>query len=268
MTTTQGIGKKKRLTNIFRQKNNTRSLIVPVDDLLISGITNQFVDYKTKIKHLESSPFDAIIGYPGFFKQFYKNLQNKSWIVNLTTSTTFGNHTKKDLTIDINQALRLNADAVAVHVNVSSPNESLMLENLARVSNLCETYGLPLLAIVYVRTIDKHGNDYNYLDVKSNSPEKYTEMISHACRIAVELGADIIKTNYTGSIKTFTNVIDSVGDVPILIAGGEKVSEDNAIIMAQDALKAGASGICFGRNTFGRNNIPSFLNTLNELIIN
>lgn len=263
LETTNNIGKKRRLGNIFDQ--NGKTIIVPTDDLLLFGPTGHLNNYKEKIHLLKNTPINAILGFPGFFKEFHNELMDKAWIMNLSISTTHNQHTYKKQAFSVEHAISLGADAVAIHVNITSPYENEMIENLANVAVKCDNFGIPLMAIIYARKPGFNGDD-NYLDLKQKDPDKYTELISHVCRIGVEVGADIIKTNYTGSLTTFKKVIESSGKVPVIIAGGSETSEENALIMAQDAISAGASGVCFGRNTFCRENIPYFINLLRSVV--
>ncbi len=264
LETVSSIGKKRRLNNIF-DPSSGRTIIVPTDDLLLFGPKGHLVNYKEKIRLLKNTPINAILGFPGFFKEFQNDLLDKAWIMNLSISTTQNQHTYKKLAFPVEHALSLGADAVAVHVNISSPYENEMIENLANVAVKCDNFGIPLMAIIYARKPGLIGDD-NYLDLKQNDPDKYTELISHVCRIGVEVGADIIKTNYTGSTTAFKKVIESSGNVPVVIAGGPETSEENALIMVQDSITAGASGVCFGRNTFSRDNIPSFIDSIRSIV--
>ena len=258
------LGKQKRLDRLF--KIHGRAFIVPVDDLLISGVGCQLVQYKEKIPLIADLPIDAVLGFPGVFNQFYNELNNKSWILNLTTSTFRNEHTYKRLSLSLENAISVGCDAVAVHVNITADNEGIMIQNLASTSCECQRYGIPLMAIIYVRNLDAEGKDNNYLDLKRDNNSEYTQMVTHACRVAVELGADIIKTNYTGSADSFSNVIYAAGDVPVVIAGGEKVSESAALSDIKGALEAGASGICFGRNFFYRDDLILFSKKVRKLL--
>ena len=80
--------------------------------------------------------------------------------------------------------------------------------------------------------------------------EHAPEVVAHAARIGAELGADIIKTNYTGNIETFKTVVESC-PVPVVIAGGPKCKSLQEVLQTtSDALKAGAAGLSIGRNVF------------------
>lgn len=250
------LGKKKRLEHIFSR--NGKAFIVPVDDLLISGPEYQLKDYKEKVSLVKETHASAVLGYPGLFNQFYSKLKEKSWIMNLTTSTIRCNHTDKKLAFNLKNAVFMGCDAVAVHVNLTSPTEGDMISNLAKIACECQEYGIPLMAIIYARKPGFNNVDENYLDLKYNKNEEYTSLVSHACRVAVEIGADFIKTNYTGSLESFKRVIYASGDVPVIISGGPKVSETEALKNIRDSFEAGASGVCFGRNFFYRENCLTF----------
>lgn len=111
-----------------------------------------------------------------------------------------------------------------------------MYEEIGRVAEACERWGMPLLIMSYPRgeKIDEYGEEY----------------ILHAVRIAAELGADIIKTNYPGSPQAFRRVTDSV-DVPVIIAGGCKTNGETSFLTTiQGSLEAGGRGVAIGRNVF------------------
>lgn len=260
---TEQIGKQKRLNRILAR--NGKAFIVPIDDLLISGTDHQMVDYQEKLSLFNRMPIDAVLGYPGAFSQFFSVLHRKPWIINLTTSTILNAHTEKRLSLTLKNAILAGADAVAVHVNMTAPTEGEMIQNLAAVSCECQEYGIPLLAIVYVRKPDKQGIDDNYLDLKENNNAKYTSLVAHACRVAVELGADIIKTNFTGDVGSFRKVIYAAGNVPVVIAGGPVVEKNVAYDNIRKALDAGAAGICFGRNLLSRKDIIDFSEKVSEI---
>src|SRR5205823_2738186 len=111
--------------------------------------------------------------------------------------------------------------------------------------------GMPLVALAYVRRGTAEG-DENYFQLRERDPEAYADLVVHACHAAVELGADLVKTQYTGSISSFRRVVASVAPMPVVIAGGPAIEEAAALKMADEALAAGAAGLCFGRNTYCR----------------
>ena len=112
-----------------------------------------------------------------------------------------------------------------------------MLKDLGQVAEQCCRWGIPLLSMMYVRDGSKE-SEYD--------PGK----IRHAARAAEELGADIIKVNYTGSAADFIEITQSV-KVPVIIAGGPKMNSTLELLtMVSEAVGAGARGVAIGRNVF------------------
>lgn len=134
------------------------------------------------------------------------------------------------VTTSIEEAIRLNASAVAVSVFVGSEHEKETLANLAELVNEGERYGMPVLAVTAVGR--EMARDARYLGL--------------ACRISAELGASIVKTYYC---EDFSKVVNGC-PVPVVIAGGKKLPERDALVLAQNAMAGGASGVDMGRNIF------------------
>ena len=134
------------------------------------------------------------------------------------------------VTTSIEEALRLNASAVAVSIFVGSDNEKQTLLNLAELVDRGERYGMPVLAVTAVGR--EMVRDARYLGL--------------ACRIAAELGAHVVKTYYCDG---FEKVVAGC-PVPVIIAGGKKIPEIEALEMAYSAVESGAAGVDMGRNIF------------------
>ena len=123
--------------------------------------------------------------------------------------------------------MRLGADAVSVHINVGSEHEQHMLDQFSRILDECDNYGLPTLAMMYPRG-PKIPN------------ELAPEVVAHATRLGYEIGADVVKTNYTGNIETFREIVNSV-KVPVIVAGGPKTQNGNDTLqIVHDSIKAGS----------------------------
>jgi fructose-bisphosphate aldolase/2-amino-3,7-dideoxy-D-threo-hept-6-ulosonate synthase len=254
----------RRLDRILRRDGH-RALGVPFDDLLISGPLGHLRRFDEIILQAASSGIDFTIGFPWFFQRFGAMLTDLAWIVNLTASTVRSHHTRKVVIGSVEDACAVGADGVAVHVNFTDEAEAEMLAALSAVSRECRKFGMPLLALAYVRRQGPNGDD-NYYSLRENDPEAYADLIAHACHAVVELGADLVKTQYTGSVASFERVLKAVHPVPVIIAGGPAQDEPTALKLASDALLAGANGLCFGRNTYCRSNIGEFLGRLGALV--
>ncbi len=134
------------------------------------------------------------------------------------------------LATSLEEAIRLNVAAVALSIFVGSDHEKETLLNLAALVDEANRYGIPVLAVTAV------GKDMN----------RDAKYLSLCCRIAAELGASFVKTYFCDE---FEKVIESC-PVPIVIAGGKKIPEKEALQLAFNAVSKGAKGVDMGRNIF------------------
>jgi putative autoinducer-2 (AI-2) aldolase len=137
----------------------------------------------------------------------------------------------EEIAVDIEDALRLNASAMAVQVFVGGEFETKSIHNMTRLVDMGNRYGMPVLGVTAV------GRDMA-------RDAKYMRLAS---RICAELGASIVKTYYVP--EGFETVAASC-PVPIVIAGGKKIPESDALKMAYNAVQQGAAGVDMGRNIF------------------
>jgi predicted phospho-2-dehydro-3-deoxyheptonate aldolase len=168
----------------------------------------------------------------------------------LSASTSLVNPNDKRIITSVEKAIQLGADAVSIHVNVGSKSERKQLVEAGRIEEICDSYGLPLLAMMYPRGENIQVN---------------TETVKHAVRVGYELGADIVKTSYTGSMESFMEVIE-LSAVPVVIAGGSKITDVNLLEEVRDALRAGASGVAVGRNIFQHSHPDAMVKALRRVI--
>ena len=136
----------------------------------------------------------------------------------------------EDLTVSIEDAIRLNASCVTLSIFVGSSHEKATLTNLAKLCDEGQRHGIPVLAVTAVGK--EMVRDARYLGL--------------ACRIAAEMGAHVVKTYYCDGFEKVVNGCP----VPIVIAGGKKIEEREALKLAHSAVSAGAVGVDMGRNIF------------------
>ncbi len=135
------------------------------------------------------------------------------------------------ITTSIEDAIRINASAITCSVYVGGEYEKETIDNLAKLVDEGEKYGIPVLAVTAVGK--DMARDARYLGLAS--------------RICVEIGTHIVKTYYT---EDFGKVVEACGNVPVVIAGGKKIPEKDALQMAHNAISDGAIGVDMGRNIF------------------
>ncbi|GAA3845784.1 2-amino-3,7-dideoxy-D-threo-hept-6-ulosonate synthase [Streptomyces coacervatus] len=256
------VGKAVRLARIIP---GARTVMVPFDDDLINGPYAGLADPVTRVQEVALGGADAILGFPRLLTQCTERGIRLPFVANLTASTILGVHTSKVAVSSVERAVRHGCDGVAVHVNVSDRQEPDMLSTLGAVAEDCERWGMPLLAIMYPRRTH-NGADDNYLELKDHERARYADLVRHCVRIAVELGADVVKTQYTGDPESFASVTTASMGIPVIVAGGPRTSVREALTNAHGAIAAGATGVCFGRQTYNRTDIPGFVGVLRAVV--
>lgn len=134
----------------------------------------------------------------------------------------------------------------------------MMLEHAGEVVESARKYGLPTMGIMYPRG-EVGGEAEEFESLRDEDPDAYTELVGHCVQVGVDLGVDIIKTQFTGSAETFKRVAYLAGEIPIVTAGGPLIDENMAIANALAAVRAGACGVSFARNVFGREQPAAFI---------
>lgn len=258
------VGKATRLARLMAH-DSRKCVLVPLDDSLLAGPFQGLEQLEGKIRDIVSEQPDAILGFPGLFRNFADRLTGIPSIVNLTASTIRSSHTRKTVVSTVETALRLGTDAVAVHANIGSTYETEMLRALGTIATECDAVGMPLMAIMYPRSEAADG-DENYVSLKEHTPEQYTQLVAHAARIGVELGADLVKTQYTGSADSFRTVVDACSPIPVIAAGGPKVDVQHMLEAAAGIVAAGGAGVSFGRNIFSRKDAAMALRALKLVV--
>jgi fructose-bisphosphate aldolase / 2-amino-3,7-dideoxy-D-threo-hept-6-ulosonate synthase len=245
-------GKKRRLSRIFRADN--RTVIVPMDHGVTIGPCKGIENMQTTINALLKGNVDAILVHKGIAK--HVDTQNAGLIVMLSGASNLNpNQNNKVQVCSVQEAVRLGADAVSVHVNVGAQDEDKMLAKLGKVGDECERFGMPLLAMMYPRG-------------PKITNEHAPDLVAHAARLGAELGADIIKTNYTGDVNSFKAVVECC-PVPVVIAGGPKAKTvKDTLQMTAEAMQAGSAGLSIGRNVFQHENQTAMVKALSAIVHN
>ncbi|WP_010250893.1 2-amino-3,7-dideoxy-D-threo-hept-6-ulosonate synthase [Acetivibrio cellulolyticus] len=244
-------GKSLRLSRIMNIDTG-RTCIVPMDHGVTLGPIDGIQDYVGTITQILSGGADAIVLHKGLLKSVasHTELSKGRYIMHLSASTSLSNDsTHKVLTGSVEEAVKLGADGVSVHVNLGVWSEGEMTRDLGIVARDCMEWGMPLLVMIYTH---KNPKDIN--------------AIMHSARVAEELGADIVKIGYPGSFENTEKLIRGVG-IPVVIAGGAKMdSVEKLMCTIDDALNAGASGVAIGRNVFQHKNPGLITDLISKLI--
>ena len=248
------IGKQIRLERI-RDRNSGRTIIVPLDHGITMGPIPGLIDMPRTVDQIVNGGANAIVLHKGIVRAGHRQSgKDIGLIVHLSASTVLSpDPNAKVLICSVEEAVRLGADAVSIQVNLGAVTETEMLTSMGRVEKSCRDWGMPLLAMLYARGAK----------VKS---EFDVEFIKHAARVGAELGADLVKVNYTGSPETFREVVAGC-PVPVVIAGGEKMETDEELLrMVAGSLAGGGAGVSIGRNVFQHKDPMGIIKAINLLV--
>lgn len=231
------IGKQIRMERIINRKTR-KTVIIPMDHGVTIGPVKGLIDMGKTVDLVAMGGANAVIGHMGLVLHGHRGYgRDIGLILHLSASTCLGpDPNNKVLVNSVESAIKMGADGVSIHINIGAADEASMLEDLGEVSQQCIEWGMPLLAMMYAR-----GDDID--------DEKDVEAIKIAARVGAELGADIIKTVYTGDPESFAQVVEGC-PVPVVIAGGSKLGDLETLKMVQGAMEAGANGLSIGRNAF------------------
>jgi DhnA family fructose-bisphosphate aldolase class Ia len=251
-------GKKIRLRRILGSPGR-RALIVAFDHALVLGPILGTEDPMGKIRRFAEAEVDAILLNLGLIRQFAQaspNARIPSFIARIDWTTVWAvmrdggkGEFLSSLLARPEDALRHGADAVLTYMIVGTGDAEFEAKEIARnadVARECERVGMPLIVECLARG----------KQVENPGDSKWLNLHT---RMAVELGADAVKTDYSGDPDSMRSVVDGC-PIPVLVLGGIRHnSEQDALNVVSGAVSAGAAGVLFGRNVFQADDMHSFL---------
>ncbi len=239
-------GQKNRISKVIRPKDG-RSLMLAVDHGYFLGPTTGLEDFKKAVDPL--IPYaDTLFCTRGMLRSCVDPKTDVPVMLRASGGTSILNPEllHEGITISIEDVLRLNAVGIGYSITVGMPWERDTILDFSKWVDDCEKYGLVAMAVTAVGK--DMGKDAKYLGL--------------ACRIAAEHGAHIVKTYYCDG---FEKVVEAC-PVPIVMAGGKKIPELDALTMANNAMEAGAVGVDMGRNIFQSEDPVAMMQAVQALI--
>jgi 3-hydroxy-5-phosphonooxypentane-2,4-dione thiolase len=241
-----GWGMQHRLNRIFRPESR-RTVMLAVDHGYFQGPTSGLERPDITIRPLVISA-DALMVTRGLLRSAFTPAMRSAIVLRASGGpSVLGDLSDEHVAMDIEDALRLDASAVAVQVYIGSENESRTVRNMTRLVDAGYRCDVPVLGVTAVgRELVR---DARYLGL--------------ATRICAELGAQLVKTYYCE--KEFENVTAGC-PVPVVMAGGRKIAERDALTMAYRAISEGAAGVDMGRNIFQSDHPAAMLAAVNAIV--
>ncbi len=221
-------GLKNRLSRIIKPDGKT--VMLAVDHGYFLGPTSGLEDVGRTVKPL--LPYaDALMPTRGIVRTSIDAGTSTPIVLRVSGGNSILSELSNEgITVAMEDAVRMNVSAVALSIYVGSPNEKQTLLNLAKLVDEGHRYGIPVLAVTAVGK--DMARDARYLAL--------------CCRIAAEIGAHFVKTYYCEGFERLVKTCP----VPLVMAGGKKLPEPEALELTHNAIKRGASGVDMGRNIF------------------
>jgi len=244
-------GIKNRMARIVNPETN-RTLIMAMDHGMVMGPTHG-IEKPAETLKLMDGYMDSMIINKGILTTCFEPDGKTGLVLRISGGPTIlGDLTTEGITTSIEEALRLGADAVIINVFIGTPQESPSLIAFSRIADECHKYGLPVIGATAVGK-----------DKEKHFDPKYVKLGS---RVVAELGADMVKTYYTG--PGYEEVVNSC-PVPIVLAGGPNANTDkDTLNMIAEALKQGVAGVAMGRRIWQSEDPRSIIKAIYGIIHN
>jgi len=239
-------GMKKHLTNIFSPKSGNTVMFAFDHGYFmgsVSGLERLDLLIPTLIDHI-----DVLMATRGALRTCVKPNFRKGIALRVSAGSSMLNDdlSHELVSVDIEEAIRMNADCLAVQTFIGADGQLASIDNLSRTINAGARYSIPTLGVIAV------GKDMERTD-------KYFKL---ATRIVAELGAHIIKTYYCDQFEE----IVAACPVPIVVAGGKKLPEKDALTMAYRSIQGGARGLDMGRNIFQSRHPAAMADAIGKIV--
>jgi 2-amino-4,5-dihydroxy-6-oxo-7-(phosphonooxy)heptanoate synthase len=234
--------------------HSERLFVVPLDHSVTDGPIVADGNLDGLLQQVTEHDVDAVVLHKGCLRRVDPAwFHATSLVVHLSASTAQApDPDAKYLVASVEEALRLGADGVSVHVNVGSREEHRQIADLAAVADACDRWNVPLLAMMYPRGPQL-----------TDPPDPVA--IAHAVAIAADLGADLVKTVFPGSVAGMAMVARSA-PVPVLVAGGPVRPGHDLFTQVRQALDGGAAGVAVGRHIIRADDVAATTRKIGDLV--
>ncbi len=239
-------GMKKHLSNIFNPVSGN-TVMFAFDHGYFMGSVSGLERLDLLIPRL-APHIDVLMGTRGALRSSVSPALRKGVALRVSSGSSMVNDdlSHEILAVDIEDAIRMNADCLAVQTFIGADGQLSSLDNLSKAINTANRYSIPVMGVVAV----------------GRTMERTDRFFKLATRIVAELGAQIIKTYYCDKFEE----IVAACPVPIVVAGGKKLSEQDALTLAYRSIQGGANGVDMGRNIFQSHNPEAMADAVGKIV--
>ncbi len=243
------LGKRIRMERVI-DRNTKKTIMVPLIHAVGMGPIEGIKDIRNTVDTVALGGANAVILHKGIIQAAHRHSgKDIGLIIHLTATSEKHQQT---LVTDVEEAVKIGADAVSARIEVGRPDEGAMFKILGRVSRDAAQWGMPLLALMDPGSV--------------KDEEKQLKNLMRAARIGAEMGADLVRVPYSGSAATFKEVV-SVCPVPLVAIGGaKKVREKEFLEMVYGVKEAGAHGVSVGRNIFQYKKPGNMIKAISQIV--
>lgn len=236
-------GKRIRMNRLIQSETNT-CLICAIDHGMTSPVfLDGLYDTEARVREAIAGGANVLMLGRGVVKATAHQFQRDTSLALMLTASAAGRPGGALITPigSVDEALRIGADAVVVYVALAGENEPEAISYLSQVGEACERLGMPFIAEA------EYPNAYQSLSAMSDSYGP--EYLMRNARLCAEMGADIVKVNWSGDQGSFNDIVRACGR-PVVLAGGSLISDEELLTRMAQARDVGAIGCSVGRNIF------------------
>ena len=246
--------------SLKRITKNGRALLLAYDHGMEHGTADfdsRSIDPEKVLAIADCGLFTGVVLQKGVAEKYYDSKKRQVPLIvklNGKTNLIADSDPYSPQLCSVKEAIELGASAVGYTVYVGSSHEAKMMDEFAKIERETDKYGLPLIGWMYPRGKAVAGKEYS------------KEILSYAARLALEVGAEMVKIPYSGDKESFSWVIKAAGKMPVVIQGGPKIEKSRFYQMIRDVLAAGAVGLAVGRNVWQAEEPMKAAEEINKII--
>ena len=253
------LGKQIRLKRVVDEDTHT-SLICALDHGMTSPVfLRPLAQIRERAREAIAGGANVLMLSRGMARQVGRELRKTTSLAYmLSASANPADNPSIAAVAQVEEASRSGADAVVLYVALGAADERPMIERLAAVGEAAEHYGIPFIAEA------EWPSAYSSLDDVS---ELGTDYLLRSVRLCAELGADVVKTNWPGSEEEFAQLVEAATGLPVVLAGGSRISDEELLSRQEAAMRGGAVGCSVGRNIFMHERPEAITRALKRVIV-
>ncbi len=246
------VGKQVRMQRLLGPSG--RLLAITVDHPITRGLMPGLEDIRTRMAQLVAGNPDAITMHKGIAEKVFPPFAGKTAMILKASAYSVEFHPHYDAPVaDVEEAVRMGADAISVGCIVGGPEQAQQLTFLGKICKDAGSAGMPVVAHIYAKGTlvqDPHA----------------AKAVTYAARVGAELGVDIIKTMWTGSAESFRSVVEGCPAMVALAGGDMGKTLEDYLKMTREALDVGLGGVTYGRFVWQHEQPTAVIKALRALI--